>query len=130
MRRAVILSLSLFFSVSLALQAQDRSESKASPQDTPSEHHQVTAAHLIHKVSPEYPKKARKKHVEGTVRLHAIIAKDGTVTMLEVISGDPLLVDAALKAVRQWRYSPTLLDGRPVEVDTTIDVNFALNKTS
>jgi periplasmic protein TonB len=60
--------------------------------------------------------------------LHAIIAKDGSIKNLEVISGDPLLVDAALKTVRQWRYSPTLLDGRPIEVDTTIDVGFALKK--
>jgi protein TonB len=47
---------------------------------------------------------------------------------LKVLSGDPLLTDAALKAVRQWRYSPTLLDGQPKEVTTTIDVVFALNK--
>ncbi len=64
------------------------------------------------------------------MRLHAIIAKDGSMNNLEVLSGDPLLVDAALKAVRQWRYQPTLLNGSPVEVDTTIDVTFALNKTS
>jgi protein TonB len=87
----------------------------------------VTSARLVHKVSPEYPKKARKKHVEGVVRLHAIIGKDGAVRELAVISGDPLLTDAALKAVRQWRYMPTLLNGEPVEVDTTIDVNFVLN---
>lgn len=88
----------------------------------------VTAARLIHKVAPEYPKKARKKQVEGVVRLHAIIGKDGTIHELTVLYGDPLLTDAALKAVRQWRYSPTLVNGEPVEVDTTIDVNFALNR--
>lgn len=87
----------------------------------------VTSARLIHKVSPEYPKKARKKGVEGVVRLHAIIGKDGTVHELTVVYGDSLLTDAALKAVRQWRYESMLLDGEPVEVDTTIDVNFALN---
>lgn len=86
------------------------------------------AARLINKVSPEYPKKARKHHIEGTVRLHAIISKDGAPRKLDVISGDPLLADAALKAVRQWRYLPTLLNGQPVEVDTTIDVIFALNR--
>ena len=58
--------------------------------------------------------------------LHAIIAKDGTVTQLEVISGHPLLVQSALGAVRRWRYQPTLLNGEPVEVDTTITVNFVL----
>ena len=61
------------------------------------------------------------------VRLHAIIGKDGSVMQLEVISGHPLLVDAALNAVRQWVYQPTLLEGKPVEVDTTIDVIFQLS---
>lgn len=94
------------------------------------EQHEVQSGKLIKKVAPDYPKKARRAHVEGTVRLHAIIATDGSVKNLEVVSGDPLLVNAALKAVRQWRYQPTQLDGRPVEVDTTIDVNFALAKGS
>jgi TonB family protein len=87
----------------------------------------VNAARILHKVPPEYPKKARKAHVEGVVRLHAIIGKGGDIRDLEVVSGDPLLTDAALKAVRQWRYEQTLLNGEPVEVDTTIDVIFALN---
>ena len=87
----------------------------------------VQAARLIRKVAPEYPKKARKKHVEGVVRLHVIIGKDGTLHGLTVITGDPLLTDAAIKAVQQWRYAPTLLNGQPVEVSTTIDVNFQLN---
>ena len=87
----------------------------------------INAARLVHKVSPEYPKKARKEHVEGVVRLHAIIGRDGAPRELTVLSGDPLLTGAALKAVRQWRYQPTLLEGQPVEVDTTIDVIFALN---
>jgi periplasmic protein TonB len=59
--------------------------------------------------------------------LHVIIAKDGTITQLEVISGHPLLVQAALDAVRQWVYEPTLLEGKPVEVDTEIAVFFQLN---
>jgi protein TonB len=62
------------------------------------------------------------------VRLHAIIGKDGSVQQLEVLTGHPLLVQAALDAVRQWRYRPTLLNGEPVEVDTTIDVIFSLNQ--
>ena len=60
--------------------------------------------------------------------MHAIISKDGTIQQLEVISGHPLLQQAALDAVRQWRYQPTLLNGEPVEVDTTIDVIFSLNQ--
>lgn len=88
----------------------------------------VTAAMLINRVQPIYPPLARQTRISGTVRLHAIIGKNGAVTQLEVISGHPLLVQAALDAVRQWRYRPTLLNGEPVEVDTTIDVIFSLNQ--
>lgn len=77
-------------------------------------------------VSPVYPKEARKKGISGTVRLHAIIGQDGRVQDLTVVSGDPLLVDAALVAVRHWRYRPMLVEGKPVEVDTVIDVVFSL----
>ena len=74
------------------------------------------------------PPKPTQTRISGTVRLHAIIAKNGTVEQLEVISGHPLLVQAALDAVRQWRYQATTLNGEPVEVDTTIDVIFSLNQ--
>jgi TonB family protein len=87
----------------------------------------VVAARLVNRVQPVYPTEARMQHISGTVRLHAIIAKDGSIQNLEVLSGHPSLVDAALDAVRQWRYSPTMIEGEPVEVDTTIDVIFALN---
>jgi protein TonB len=86
----------------------------------------VTAASLINRVQPVYPPLARQTRVSGTVRLHAIISKEGSVQQLEVLSGHPLLVQSALDAVRQWRYRPTLLNGEPVEVDTTIDVIFSL----
>ncbi|HEY2351226.1 MAG TPA: energy transducer TonB [Candidatus Acidoferrum sp.] len=88
----------------------------------------VTAAKLVNKVQPQYPPLARQTRISGTVRLHAIIGKNGQVEQLEVMSGHPLLVQAALDAVRQWRYQPTLLNGEPVEVDTTIDVIFSLNQ--
>jgi len=88
----------------------------------------VTAAKIINRTAPNYPALARQTRISGTVRLHAIIAKDGTVQQLEVLSGHPLLVQAALDAVRQWRYQPTLLNGEPVEVDTTVDVIFSLNQ--
>src|SRR5208282_2547495 len=88
----------------------------------------VTAASLINKVQPVYPPLARQTRISGTVRLHAIIGKDGSVQQLEVLSGHPLLVQSALDAVRQWRYRPTLLNNEPVEVDTTIDVIFSLNQ--
>ncbi len=87
----------------------------------------VQAARIIKRVAPVYPEEARMAHVSGTVRLHVIIGKDGRVKDPEIISGHPLLQDAALHAVRQWVYQPTLLNGDPVEVDTTIDVIFQLN---
>jgi protein TonB len=89
---------------------------------------QVQAAMIINRVQPSYPPLARQTRISGTVRLHAIIGKDGSVQQLEVISGHPLLVQSALDAVRQWRYRPTLLNNEPVEVDTTIDVIFSLNQ--
>jgi protein TonB len=64
--------------------------------------------------------------VQGTVVLQAVIAKDGTVQDLRVVSGHPLLVQAALEAVQLWRYKPYLLNDQPVEVDTQINVNFTL----
>jgi protein TonB len=88
----------------------------------------VTAASLINRVQPVYPPLARQTRISGTVRLHAIISKSGGVQQLEVLSGHPLLVQAALDAVKQWRYRPTTLNGEPVEVDTTIDVIFSLNQ--
>jgi protein TonB len=88
----------------------------------------VQAARIVNRVQPVYPPLARQTRISGTVRLHAIISKDGTIQQLEVISGHPLLQQAALDAVRQWRYQPTLLNGEPVEVDTTIDVIFSLNQ--
>lgn len=78
------------------------------------------AGQLVHRVDPVYP----DTDAEGTVVLHAIIGPDGTVQQLAVISGPEPLRDAALDAVRQWRYQPYLLNGDPVTVDTTIVVNF------
>jgi TonB family protein len=86
----------------------------------------VQAAKLLVKVTPDYPILARQTHIEGAVRLHAIIDKEGVVASLTVQSGHPLLVKAALDAVSQWRYQPTMLNGSPVEIDTTIDVIFQL----
>ena len=88
----------------------------------------VQAALLINRVQPVYPPLARQTRISGTVRLHAIISKSGSVESLEVLSGHPLLVRAAMDAVQQWKYKPTLLNGEPVEVDTTIDVIFSLNQ--
>jgi len=88
----------------------------------------VQMAKLIKQVLPVYPPIARTAHVSGVVRLIGIIAKDGTIRNLQVISGHPLLTRAALEAVSQWIYKPTLLSGEPVEVICPIDVNFTLNQ--
>src|ERR1700678_1145265 len=86
----------------------------------------VAAAKLVRQVTPLYPPIAKTAHIFGTVMLHAVIAKDGTIQELTYVSGPPLLMKNAMDAVRQWRYSPTLLNGEPVEVDTTISVVFTL----
>ena len=88
----------------------------------------VQAVNLITKVVPKYPPDAKQARIQGTVRFDATIAADGTIKNLDVVSGHPLLVAAALDAVRQWVYKPTLLNGTPVEVLTVIDVNFTLNQ--
>ena len=84
------------------------------------------AAMLLRRVDPVYPTIAKTAHISGVVHLHAIISKDGTIRELEVVDGSPWLAQAALAAVRQWRYRPTLLSGEPVEVDTNITVLFTL----
>ena len=86
----------------------------------------MQSAKLVNQPRPAYPPLARQARIQGTVRLEAVISKDGAIQNLEVVSGHPLLIQSALAAVQQWRYQPTLLNGAPVEVITTIDVNFTL----
>ncbi len=81
---------------------------------------------LLQSVLPVYPDVAKQAGIEGSVRLKAYIGRDGTVESLKVISGPPALVGAAAEAVRQWRYRPTLVDGKPVNVTTTVTVDFRL----
>jgi periplasmic protein TonB len=88
----------------------------------------VMAAMLVHRVEPTYPHLAQTIGLSGTVVLRARIGTDGEVHELELVSGNALLAQAALEAVRQWRYRPTYLNGQPVEVDTQITVNFVLNR--
>ena len=75
-----------------------------------------------------YPKEARRKHIQGVVELHALITKTGEVRDIVVVRGDPPLAPAALDAVKQWRHAPAILNSEPVEVRTTIDVNFTLSQ--
>jgi protein TonB len=89
---------------------------------------EVQAAKLLKKVVPVYPPLARQARVSGTVQLIGVIAKDGTLQQLQVVGGHPLLVKAAVDAVCQWIYRPTLLNGQAVEVIAPIDVIFTLSQ--
>jgi protein TonB len=82
----------------------------------------------LYEPRPEYPQIARQARVSGVVHLEALIGTDGTVRGLQLASGHPLLVQAAMEAVRRWRYTPTLLNGDPIEVVMLIDVSFTLSK--
>jgi protein TonB len=99
----------------------------SSPRITKVEGATVQAAKLVCRVQPYYPEEARLRRISGTERFHTVIGTDGSVKQLEAFSGPPILVTAARWAVSQWRYHPTLVNGEPVEVDTTIDVIFSLN---
>jgi periplasmic protein TonB len=82
---------------------------------------------LVYRIQPEYPALARQVRVQGTVVLRAVISREGAIENLQVLSGHPLLVKAAMEAVRQWRYRPYVLNGEPVEVETQVTVNFILS---
>jgi protein TonB len=86
----------------------------------------VQAASLVKQVTPNYPSIAKTAHVTGTVTLHAIISKDGSIESLQFVSGPPLLMASAMSAVKEWKYKPTMLNGEAVEVDTTVQVIFSL----
>ncbi|HTS61348.1 MAG TPA: TonB family protein [Candidatus Acidoferrales bacterium] len=88
----------------------------------------VQQAKLIRQPKPVYPPLAKQARISGVVHLAAVISANGTIQDLKVISGHPLLIPAALEAVKQWVYQPTLLNGEPVEVQTQIDVNFTLSQ--
>jgi periplasmic protein TonB len=85
-------------------------------------------ANLIHDVPPQYPPEAGRQRIEGAVVLLAVIGKDGSVQDVQVVSGLPLLAQAAMEAVNQWRYKPYLLNGVPVEIESRITINFTLSR--
>lgn len=103
------------------------------PADTPASKERLHVTHLdpamlIHRVEPVYPTLARHIGRAGRVELRAIIATDGTIQSLQVVGGDPLFYPSALDAVRQWRYSPTVLNGQLVEIDTYISVIYSMQR--
>ena len=87
----------------------------------------IAEANLIHDVAPQYPPEAGRARIEGTVVLMAVIGTDGSVKDVGVESGLPILAQAAIDAVKQWRYKPYMRDGQPVEVDSRITINFTLS---
>jgi periplasmic protein TonB len=87
---------------------------------------QFAEANLVHRVQPQYPQIARMVGVQGAVELRAIVSKTGIIENLTIIGGPPMLVAAAVDAVKQWRYRPYMLNGEPIEVETEITVNFTL----
>ena len=134
-RNALLVLALAFFMTRLALgspQDQSTPPTPAQPQSQPELPRRVrvssgvSAGLLVKKVNPVYPKAARKKHLQGVVIMSATIDKDGDIANLVVVSGDPTLAKAATDAVQQWKYRPYLLQGRPVEVETQIQVNFTL----
>jgi protein TonB len=86
----------------------------------------VEDANLISKTTPVYPPLAKAARVQGTVRFDVTIGKDGHVENLQLLSGPPLLVQSAMESIRQWVYKPVMLNGQPVPVITTVEVNFTL----
>jgi protein TonB len=98
------------------------------PQDPVRIGGKVMEGRVIQQVKPPYPPLARQAGVSGTVVLQAIIGRDGCIRDLQVLSGHPLLIRAAVDAVRQWLYQPTTLNGSPVEVLTTVEVKFVLSR--
>jgi protein TonB len=87
----------------------------------------VTKGMLVHQPQPAYPEIAKAARIQGNVILQAVISRDGSIQDLQLVSGHPMLVPAAIEAVKQWRYRPYLLNGQPVEVETTITVIFQLH---
>jgi len=102
------------------------------PLPPPAPTHPLRVSHwaegnLIYRVQPSYPTLARQARIQGSVRLRAIINKNGTIENLSVLNGHAMLVGSAVEAVKQWRYRPYLLNGEPIEVETEITVNFVLS---
>jgi TonB family protein len=88
----------------------------------------AASENLVQKINPTYPAEAKANRIQGVVRFTVTIGKDGRVQNMTLVSGDPVLAQAAKDAVQQWVYRPTLLNGNPVEVVTTVDVNFTLTQ--
>ena len=122
-----LLFMMLFVSVTVCCPTKVASQdgiSSEKPQPT------VTEGKLLQRVEPVYPPFAKLARITGTVVLQAVIAKDGLLKSIRVVSGPPILQQAAIDAVKQWKYQPYLLGGEPVEVETTLNIGFSLGATT
>jgi periplasmic protein TonB len=99
---------------------------KPAPVSHPPRVSAMMQGYLVHRVEPIYPALAKAARIQGPVHLKAVISREGMIENLQVLAGYPMLVTAAVAAVRQWRYRPYVLNGEPVEVETEITVNFIL----
>ena len=79
---------------------------------------------IRHKVDPVYPQKARENHITGDVLLKAVIDRQGNITNIELVRGDPILAESAIKAVKQWKYRPYILNGEAIEAETTVKIQY------
>jgi protein TonB len=123
MRKALFLVLVGFLGLLVSAQAQTDTEAKPKKLRVSSG---VAEGLKTHTVNPKYPREARDKGIQGDVILQATIDTNGNITNLNVVKGDPILADASIEAVKQWRYKPYILNGEPVEVETTIKIVFHL----
>jgi periplasmic protein TonB len=118
-KRFCLFTLMLLMAVSATAQQSD------SPQQ-PQRIRVVAEGMLEHKVEAQYPLEAKARHIEGDVFLRMVIDKEGNVTNLRTISGNPILAASALEAVKQWKYRPYLIKGEPVEVQSQVKIRFRL----
>jgi TonB family protein len=125
---AGICATTLAFSVHVDALAAGDEQGSAQPNGPVAVSAEKMQNQIVHKVNPVYPPDAKKARIQGKVELDAVIGKTGEVEQLKVVSGPQQLQQSALDAVRQWTYKPFLLNGEPVEVKTTINVNYTLSK--
>ncbi len=93
---------------------------------TPAVSQGVSQGLVVKRVQPTYPANARQARIEGAVQLMATISRNGDISAVKVVSGEPQLAHAAVDAVKQWKYKPYLLNGSPVEIQTQVTINFKL----
>jgi len=125
----LIVGLTVCLGLGLAVQRLPLSDNSADQPLRVRVSQEVMDALLVSKVAPKYPAEAKAKGVRGKIVLRVIVNQEGAVSHVEVVSGHPLLIPAAIEAVRQWKYKPFLVKQRPVEVETTVEVAFALPRS-